>query len=98
MKIFKFSNSRFDHEATKIKTTFIEFLYNEGIINYETYMELELNYAIIIKKPSFFSRFWLRSKYPNEYHYIVTKQCTLSSTKDDEDSKPKLTVIKPKDD
>jgi len=63
VKIYKFGDSEFDSIATDIKNTFIDFLHKEGIIDYETYRDLALNYGIIIKKPSFFSRLWKRSKY-----------------------------------
>ena len=98
MKFFRFNEKEFEQEATKIKNIFVSFLYDNDLIDNETYMDFQLNYGIIIKKPSFFSRLWKKKNiYKEIFHYIIVRQHSLlnesSDLKDKEDLKSKLIVI-----
>jgi len=99
VKIFRFDEKEFEQEATKIKNIVVSFLYDNNLINYETYMDFQLNYGIIIKKPSFFSQLWKRKNiYKEIFHYVIVRQHSLfnksSDLKEDKkDLKSNLIVI-----
>ena len=70
----------------------LEHLYSDGIITAEDYKHYSMNYAIIIRKPSFFSNFW---KKDNPAKYTLVKQLSWSDKKITENKKQqkKLEVI-----
>jgi len=98
MKFFRFNEKEFEQEATNIKNIFVSFLYDNDLIDHETYMDLQLNYGILIKKPSFFSRLWKRKNiYKEIFHYVIVRQHSLftesSDIEDKKDLKSNLIVI-----
>lgn len=81
-----------EEEATKIKNVVITFLRNEDYIADDVYNDISLNYAFIVKKPSFFSKLWTRKNVAQNLQYILVKQLTL--TENDEPKKdPKANLI-----
>jgi len=96
---FAFTNSEFEEEMGKVKETILNFLYREGIITSKIYEDMILNYAIIIRKPRFFSKLWCSKFKKNKdvMNYILIKQLTLLKPKESEnqkDKKPNLNVVK----
>lgn len=68
--------------ATRIKNIFVAFLHAEKIITKEVRDDLLYNYAIITRKPNFFSRFFKKSD--DEKQWVLVKQCNLPEIKDDD--------------
>lgn len=99
---FKLLPSELEEEATKIKNLIIFHLYKQGYIDEKDYNDLSLNYAILVRKPSFFSSLWkclLKSKKEDELKYILVKQISLrepeeNNSSNDECKKLKVVPIK----
>ena len=70
-----------EHLAQQVKHVFIYFLYNNGFINEDVAADLDKNYAILVKEPSFFSKLW---KNEDKKCWIVVKQQSMT---DDDESK-----------
>ena len=70
-------------------------LYNSGCIKRDVLDDYTHNYAIISKKPSFFSQFWKKFYKKDEDHYILIKQKSLIIPDGDEpnDKKADLTIV-----
>lgn len=94
MQMYTLDSIQLGAEATKVKNIIIEYLYNNDLITNEVFNDLHLNYGIIIKKPSFFSRLWKGKSMSPKSQYILVRQLNILERDDKlEDSKPKLSVI-----
>ena len=45
-----------ENNTPQIKTVILQGMYNNGDISEEVYEKYQMNYAVIVKKPSFFSK------------------------------------------
>lgn len=71
----------------------LQFLVDKKFITLEDYKDLMVNYAIILRRPSFFSKAWQILKGKKEPpHIIIVKQQNLRSNEDTqkEEKKPKI--------
>lgn len=91
MKIqtYNFVTEELEEQATVIKNMVLQFLYDRGTIDKTICEDLSLNYAIIIKKPSFFTKLW-KKKTEDTLQYILVKQCSIKNknSKDKKESSP----------
>jgi hypothetical protein len=92
-KMWYLDEESLSNEATKIKNLVATFLYNEGEISEESCNDLCLNYGIIVKEPSFFSKLWKRKNVLQDTQYVIIKQMTIVENNETRDPKANLTVI-----
>jgi hypothetical protein len=80
-----------EEQATEIKNMVLQFLYDRGIIDKPICEDLALNYAIIIKKPSFFTKLW-KKKTEDKLQFIIVKQCSIKNKVDENKKEASLVV------
>lgn len=101
MKLYSFTTEVLEQQTEVIKNVLLGFMVAKGMITEEVYNDLGNNYAIVIKKPTFFGSIWRKFlKEPDTESYILVKQQTLEQmetiNKKEENGKS-LTIVKPKD-
>jgi hypothetical protein len=72
---------------------YLKFLLDNEYITTDQYNDLVINYAVILKRPSFFSKAWQILKGKSERpHIIIVKQQNLQSDEDEkeEEKNPKI--------
>jgi len=88
-------------EATKVKNLIINHLHNSNHINQEVYDDFILNYAVLVRRPSFFNRMWkkiMKVKEEENLQYVLVKQVSMSipeETNDDNDNENKKSKVIP---
>jgi len=92
-KIWYLDENEIASEATKIKNLIAAFLYNKGYLEKEVYDDFCLNYGIIVKEPSFFSRLWKKKNTLQSTQYVIVKQMTIFENNESRDPRANLTVI-----
>lgn len=94
--VYSFTVETLEDQATTIKNIVIEVMFSKGMINQEDYHELLNNYAVIVKKPSFFGNIWneFLKKTGDKVSYILVKQQSLVPDENEEDEPPNLKVVK----
>ena len=83
MKIetYSFTHTELELHMTDVKNLFVGFLYDNGFIDDETATNVRNNYAVLLRKPSFFRQLLgLRRKH-DEPEVIIVKQETLKEPK-----------------
>jgi hypothetical protein len=91
---YNLTTEELETEITKIKNILLEYLYNKKLISHEVYSDMTKNYGFIIKKPSFFSRWWKSKKNINQLQYVLVKQVSITEPNENEEKpKPKLNVV-----
>lgn len=92
---YTLTNEELEGEANKVKALIISYLYNNDHITTEVHDNIQLNYGIIIKKPSFFSRWWKTKKVKDVDQYMIVKQLSIVEVDEKEkDPKSILNVVK----
>lgn len=98
---YSLSQDEFEEEVNKAKIVTLALLVNEGVITEEQFQEYNNNYAIILKKPSFFSKIWNKATKKEEYRqFIMVKQMNLNIPELEEKEKEKgaiLSLVKDED-
>jgi hypothetical protein len=100
MKLYSFTTEALEQQTGVIKNLLLNFMVSKEMISEEVYADLEENYAIIVKQPTFFGSIWKKFlKEPNAESYIIVKQQSLSQMKKDkeEDKDRTLKIVKPND-
>ncbi len=98
MHIYNLTNEHLEEEVTGVKDIVIHYLYKNGHITAEVYKDMRLNHAVIIRKPSFFSKWWksIINKTDNVPQYVLVKQVSLiepDKDKNKEKLNPKLNIV-----
>lgn len=100
MKLYSFTTEALEEQTGVIKNLLLNFMVEKRIISEKVYNDFENNYAIIVKKPTFFGSMWKKIlNKPDAESYILVKQQSLKqmeTTNKKEKGKP-LTIVKPKD-
>ena len=101
MKLYSFTSEALEQQTGVIKNLLLSFMVSKRMINQEVYNDLEENYAIIVKKPTFFGTIWKKFlKEPNAESYIIVKQQSLTQMEksyEKEEKDKTLKIVKPKD-
>jgi uncharacterized protein YacL len=101
MKLYSFTSEALEQQTGVIKNLLLNFMVLKGMITQEVYDNLEKNYAIIVKKPTFFGIIWKKFlNKPDAESYIIVKQQSLSQMEKNEEEEKKdktLKIVKPKD-
>jgi len=84
IKTLSFTERDFERQMTDLKNLVIDFLYKKGIIDDKTTIDLRDNYAVLLRKPSFFWRLIGLRKKVEELIMIIVKQETLEEPKEEE--------------
>jgi len=99
MKLYSFTTEALEQQTRVIKNLLLNFMLSKEMIDEKLYNDLENNYAIIIRKPTFFGNIWKRILVRADHvHYIIVKQQNL--TRLEGKDKPKkedktLKIVKP---
>ena len=101
MKLYSFTTEALEEQIGATNNLLLNFMVSKRMISQKIYNDLKENYAIIVKKPTFFGRIWEKvlSK-PDAESYIIVKQQSLTQMKqsDEKEEKDKtLKIVKPKD-
>ena len=96
MYTYNLTNEDLESEATGIKDMVVFYLHKNGHITDEVCEDMRLNYAIIVRKPSFFSKLWksIINKNDNVIQYILVKQVSMAKPTKEKDTKNKVNIIK----
>lgn len=94
--IWSFAQTELEIAATDILKVVISHLLQEGKIDELTANDYLMNYAILVRKPSFFNKLWdkIFKKYgvdPLAERYVLVRQCTIrvpTGKGNDETKKP----------
>lgn len=101
MKLYSFTTEALEEQTMVIKNLLMNFMLSEKMIDEKLHADLQNNYAIIIRKPTFFGRIWKRFLTdPDAESYIIVKQQSLQymEKKVIKGEKDKtLKIVKPKD-
>ena len=91
---YNLTKEELEQEVNKTKIVILTHLLNNKLISTQVYNDMNRNYGIIIKKPSFFSSWWKSKKDINYLQYVLVKQVSITEPNEDEEKpKPKLNVI-----
>lgn len=88
---YTYTDGDVESAANQIKDFILTRLYQRKEITKDVYENLTTNYAILCKKPSFFSKIWAKIYGSDNLIYILVKQDSL--TNPDQKNGPKLKVI-----
>ena len=95
MYIYNLTTEQYEKEINVGRLIILGELYNKGIIEEDVYKEYAHDYCIVIRKPSFFSRFWKTFYKDDKERYILVKQMSLiEHDENEEDGKPDLKIVK----
>ena len=82
MQVYTWTPEELESNLQIAKSILIEHLYNNGKIDEETYEDYARNYALLMRRPSFFSGFWssLAGKKHGEDHirFVLVKQESIT--------------------
>ena len=97
MKIetYSFTHTELELHMTDVKNLLVGFLHNKGLINDETAANVRNNYAVLLRKPSFFRQLLGLRKKHDEPEVIIVKQETLIEPKEAE---PPVKLVEDKKD
>jgi hypothetical protein len=87
MDLYSLTTEQYEKEINVGRLIILRELYNKEIITEDVYNDYTLNYAIIIKKASFFSSFWKKFYNDSKERYILVKQQTLVEHDDEPNEK-----------
>ena len=90
---YNLTTTELEVEANKVKELIIDHLYKNGHITAKVHEDMKLNHAIIIRKPSFFSKWWKTKKVKDVTQYVIVKQITIVESNEKE-PKSVLNVVK----
>lgn len=92
MDVYTLGTEELEATMNQVMGVTLHFLYKNKYIDESTYLDLNTNYAIILRRPTFFSKAWDMLKGKKETpHIIIVKQQNLETTEDDEpNKKPKI--------
>lgn len=88
---YTYTDKDIESSANQIKNFILARLYERHEITKEVYENLTTNYAILCKKPSFFSKVWTKIFGSDNLIYILVKQDSL--TQPDQKDEPKLKIV-----
>jgi hypothetical protein len=92
--VYSLTSEQYEKEVNVGRFIILRELYDKGIIELDVYEDYINNYAIIIKKASFFSSFWEKFYSDNKERYILVKQQTLVEHDDEpNEKKAELKVV-----
>jgi hypothetical protein len=92
MQVYTWTSEEMESNLQIAKHTLIQNLYDRGKIDKETYTDYTNNYALLMRRPSFFSSFWstLAGKKQGEdnMRFILVRQesideATMKAEKDE---------------
>ena len=102
MKLYSFTTEALEQQTGVIKNLLLNFMIVKKMISRETYIDLEDNYAIIVRKPTFFGSIWKKFLMkPDQESYIIVKQQSLKQMERIEEQEEKdktLKIVKPNKD
>lgn len=102
MKLYSFTTEALEQQTGVIKNLLLNFMVYKGMISQDVYDDLEDNYAIIVKKPTFFGSIWNKwLMRADRESYIIVKQQSLTQMERREDKEEKdktLKIVKPNKD
>jgi hypothetical protein len=93
IQTYNYTDRSLEEQATQIKNILADFIFAKGMISVEDADDLRDNYAIIIRKPSFFRR--LVGKYrktEDKPSLIIVRQETLGEP-NEEDANPPVKLV-----
>ena len=98
MNLYNLTESQYEETVNKGRLVILSHLVNEDVITQEEFEEYAYNYAIIVKKPSFFNSIWEKIYKKDQSYFILVKQKSLIDHDDDPDDgvkedRPDLKVI-----
>jgi hypothetical protein len=82
--MFTFTKDELEDKLSVVMKMTVEFLYDQKVISKEDYEEFHINYAIILKKPNFFSKIWNFLTKEENLNFIIVRQCSLPDPPDDD--------------
>jgi len=85
--VYTLSTDEFEEALTTAKNVYIQYLNKKGLLTYEQAEILSLTTAILVRKPTFFSKLWDNFARTDQYLYVVVEQKTIE--KDSETEPPK---------
>jgi len=88
--VYSLTEDELEVEVNSAKNLILSILFNDNVITAEQYKHYRVNYAIIIKKPSFFSRLWKKVRNADDKQYVIVRQFMWVDDKIDlfDDKKP----------
>ena len=102
MKLYSFTIEALEQQIGVIKNLLLNFMVEKEMITEEVYNDLEINYAIIVKKPTFFGNIWKKLLMkPDQESYIMIKQQSLNQMErshTEEEKDKTLKIVKPNKD
>lgn len=95
MNVYSLTTEDYEREINVGRMIILNELYKQDIIEEDVYKDYTNNYAIIIKKSTFFSSFWKKFYNDGKERYILVKQQTLvEHDNGPEEKKNDLKVVK----
>jgi len=91
--VYEFTLEEYEQEINTGKQLILNKLFKDGILSAADYENYSLNYAIIIKRPSFFSQLWKQIYKKDKKQYLIVKQDSLLFHDEEERHKRKFEVI-----
>jgi len=73
--------------ATQVKNVVVSFMAKKGYINNELYVDLTSNYALIVRKKSFFRRLLEGKKEDKNLCFIIVRQENIVEEEEEEEEK-----------
>ncbi len=80
MKTYSLTKEEFSETINISKTVYLRFLREQDIITTEQFRDLQLNTALIVEQPSFFSKMWSKLGWKDIHKrpmVIVVRQHTM---------------------
>jgi hypothetical protein len=80
ISMYSFTREDIEDNAQAVKHVLLDILRKNGDITVEAWEEYSRNYAILCRKPTFFSSFWKKfasKEQENSLQYIVVKQVNM---------------------
>jgi len=76
--VYYADNDDFEYAANCGMNVLLKELYNAGVITEEQFQDYSVNYAVVLKKPGFFNKWWNKIKgFKDTGYYILVKQFSL---------------------
>ena len=89
--MYELSVDMLESQVTIGKNIILDRLYKDGVITAEEYKHYSMNYAIVLRKPSFFSMLWKKDQSPS---YTLVRQLSWNDEENHKEEPPlKLEVI-----
>jgi hypothetical protein len=74
---FTYTAHQLEETLTDLKDTVIAFLHNEGKLSEEDAKDLQMNYAVLVRKPGFFKRMFAKKEDRDNITNIIVRQQNL---------------------